>query len=743
MPSYWKRYLAAAKAARQKLARRVALSKRERERLEQLKDESSVEAHVIAIDKILEHSDWIEEAWNPERSLSEQWEPRKSIDDKQKTGDHEHFDMVWTAVRCIVGGKSSSPYAERQARRQFSRAHAKSVHGDVGSTLAVVAKYLKQIDDELAPDFAQFVVNLALFDFRTAGGGRARKISNWLRIRSTGTLDEIGYLRPFDEGLPYAVDTLLAKCRSSVLNIRTSPSKTRDLSRGLCSYTARRYVAPTRFTATFPVILTGNKIERLPTARENVLTYVDPQFTLEDRDTGSVVKYAFMGSFGFAEPSYTTWAMEDEYAGTRLSLGAYSLNPVYLAHLTKLAKTAALTLKLKGYGRYGSVGLRHLAALTKVAETYGHKLSFIWALDMVRIAKALTKAAQKQATSKQQAGLVDFFTFVAGKIDRRHTKLNKVLRSTLDELTSFEYIWVQESALWELAFLAASCLSLPEMFDALGRLSTRPQTSVSLAENIHERVRIRVSVVDSCVYHRLYGPSGTAAATTLCKTLGKQGFTIFGIVASQETLNTFKPYFEFYQPGFLGVGEVGGFNLEISKPKGTQLWVNLSDDLHGYLLEQGCPHDKAGAVIASLLVDYVESLKVGVEVLLVIDFTKFGSDMPNTVLLPLLAALENSILGQDWCAGVVFLRSTLKYNTGPLDRYQAGEVLVRATGCGVSLIPALADALGQYFSKGADFTNGKKWALNGHYISMMKKVYLLSEFITTRRWELYATTWKS
>ena len=742
MPSYWKRYLAASKRARRTLGRRVALSKQEREELESLKADSPVQDHVVAINNILKRSDWIEKtAWNPARSLSSQWEPRKSIDDKKKTGDQEHFGMIWTAHLYIAAGNQLSFYAEGQARRSFSRKQVKSVYDDVESTLGVISELLEEIDTALDPDFAQFAVNLALFDFRTAGGGRARKISNWLRITSTGNFDEIGYLRPFDEGLPYAVASLLKTCRSSPLSIRTASNKTRDLRCGLCSYTSRRYVAPTRFTATFPLILAGNKIARQPTARENQLTYVDPQFTDENRDTRSVIKYAFMGSFGFAEPSYTTWDAEDEYAGTRLSLGAYSLNPIYLGHLTKLARIAAS--KLKGYSGYGSVGLRHLEALTEVAKIYGHKLSFLWALDLARIAKALAKAAQNQATIKDQTGLVDFFAFVLGKINRRYTKLNQVLRGTLDELTSFEYIWVQESALWELAFLAASCLNLPEIFSALSRLTQRPQTSVSLNESILEKVRVHVGTVKSCVYRRLYGPSGTAAAFKLYETLGKQGFTLFGIESNIPTLNTFKPYFEFYQPGFLGVSEVGGFNKSISKPTGTQLWVNLSDDLHAYLLELACTHDKAGAAIGSFLARYVESLKITGKVLLVIDFTKFGSDMPNTVLLPLLATLEDTIATFDWCAGVVFLRSTLKYNTGPLDRYQAGELLVRATGPGVQLIPALANALGQYFANGAQFTSGKQWALNGHYISMMKKVYLLSEFITTRRWELYATTWKS
>ncbi len=740
MCSLWKQYLSAAKSARRKLDRNIALSEQERHHLESIKRQTWVADHVVAIQNILARSDLIENAWNPTRSLSPSWQPRPSIDDKQKTGDQEHFGLIWMAHRCIVSSQALSPYAEREARRKFSREQALAAPGDIGSVLEVVGSLLEEIVRVSSPAFSQFAVNLALFNFRTAGGGRARKISNWLRLSKAGALDDIGYLRPFEDGLPYVVHKLLQQCHSGSASVSVTVTGTRSLSRGLCSYTSQRYVPPTRFTATFPLILAGNQIARLPSGRQNALTYVDPKFQNLERDSASPIKYAFMGSFGFAEPSYTTWEKEHEYAGTRLSLGAYSLNPRYLSHLCQLAKMA--NRELPGYRRYGSVGLTHLDALRAVTQKHGHKLALIWATDMVRIATVLAEAAARKAGTMEQAGLVKFFTFVKHAIKRRHTKLMTIQRHTLDEPTSFEYIWVQESALWELAFLAVSCLSLAELFSALGRVSRRLQTSVTLNESIHEKVRVDVRIGRSCTFHRLYGPSGTAAATQLFETLGKLKYTVHGIESNPTTLNTFKPYFEFYQPGFLGVGEVAEFNSKIGGARGTQLWINLSDDLHAYLLDQKCVHDRAGAAVAALLCTHVKPLGIRGPVVLVIDFTKFAGDMSNPVLLPLLASLEDELRAYEWCKGVVFLRSTLKYNTGPLDRYQAGEILVRNTGNFAELPRQLAESLSQYFVKGAAYTEGKQWALNGHYISMMKKLYLVSEFIGGRRWELYSACWK-
>ncbi len=258
--------------------------------------------------------------------------------------------------------------------------------------------------------------------------------------------------------------------------------------------------------------------------------------------------------------------------------------------------------------------------------------------------------------------------------------------------------------------------------------------------SIRESVRNIPTNDVPCTLNRIYAPSGTSAATEVYETLLKLGFVPRGIKPSKKTLTQFTPYFEFYlgAEAFLFEGTAKKRSGTIQKVTGTQIWLNLSDSLHGYILEKKVEPANVGLAIAGLLKDHIQCDTVS---LLVIDYTKFGGEMPNGILYPMLAQLARVLTHADMTSYVVFLRSNLKYNTGPLDRYQAGEILVYGNGP-ENFLGLLTEAAQKYFLTGhPDMPESNRWGLCDEYISLMKKVYLMSDAISSWRWSEYAKLW--
>lgn len=685
------------------------------------------------------------------------WVPKKGIDDKQKTGNQEHLEIIWYAHWCILKGRDEdaelvhdTALAKLIAAYEDKRQQTPSDGGsdDFKEEVAQLTAQIKKVRDALADtiatkiediratlgaDYEDFVVNLVLFDFRTAGGGRARKIADWYRSQPGGTLRLDGYLRPFEEPLLFALATMLGGTVSTTPALANgSENVPFSAWQGL-----RRYIPPSRFTVTFPLTLKGST--------------GNPKVFAPSKQS----QYAFMGSFGFAEPSYSTWGEEEEYAGTRLSLGAYSLSPDYLEHLLKLMKetVAKGSQHRKGFEDYGGAQRHHVKALLDVARGGGHGLALTWAHQMVELARGLVGAALA-GPARSQEGLTRFLTFAAAKIERRAQKLAALAAS--EDLASFEYIWVQEASLWELAFLGASCLSTEGLRDALLALVPKLgawNPAVGSSEMLlHEQLTGIPTGSAQYVFDRVYGPSGSSAAKGLYDALAENGFAPHGFTPSKENLDQFTPYFEFYQGGFLGDEDAEKTKQGIALPAGLQLWLNLSESLHSALMKERVKYSDAGKRIAGMVSRYRQALKLdpkleALPVLLVVDFTKFGGEMPNSVLYPILAQLAQ-VLKQGGVLDVVFLRSNLKYNTGTLDRYQSGEVLfpsVRGESDPTAQrnIAALKKHMRAYFTVGnPDFSgDAASWALCGRYVALMKKAYLLSDAISSWRWPAYAALW--
>jgi hypothetical protein len=685
------------------------------------------------------------------------WVPKASIEEKKKTGDVEQLRILWDAYTSVTRPERSLKGEEAIGERKVfsSSDHLEELSGELeslsgvmmsktretglkkaGESLKKVRDMLKEISVKLGTGCTQFVINLALFDFRTAAGGRARKSTSALRQGA----DE-HYARPFENDLPLYVSVLL----TAVQGART-PGSTSGSGIVLVPKD-KPYIPPTRFTATFPLALKGIK--------DGAQTLRAP--SIPDKDPGSSsIQYAFMGSFGFAEPGYCTWEAGDrsEYPGTRLSLGAYSLNPAYLEDLLSLMGNMSTTER-GASAQYGTVGQEHVQALLKkFAGGKGPELAIAWTLQLVDAARALVSEALLK--SQVRAPLLRrFFKLMLHKIDVREEKLKEIQkRGALSKATLFEYIWVFEATLWELAFLGASLLTPGEMVVALQQqpcfkpwLPSVGLSEVSLVETVclgHEQT-----------FERIYFPSGTAAAEGVYEALWALGYGPLPLKVDPTKLSTFTPYFEFYQQksSMLSPEEVGG-RLEKGKGsrrtdfEGTQVWLNLSDGLHSLFVEKRPRLTEVGMELARLLSAYVGTLcqdretedkvstKLGLKLTklcLVIDYTKFAGDMPNERLYPVLAQLRDALMLLHGVSEVLFLRSNLKYNTGSLDRYQSGEVLAEPKS-----------AVGKVLSVAStnSFSGASEWMLHGEYIPLMKKMYLLSDAIGFAHWKAYSQLWK-
>ncbi|MFE8603268.1 hypothetical protein [Archangium violaceum] len=685
------------------------------------------------------------------------WEPRSDIEKKEKTGDLEQIRIL-RAAHLSVSESAKNLLTSHQAIKDTSSRIAASLKkleeidielvdiGKIQSTaqklqgMQDLQKMLEDISKKLGVGHNQFVVNLALFDFRTTGGGRARKSTTLLK---TGA--DTHYARPFSGSLPAPVSLLLKAIKQprtpsqSTAQVVITPRK--DL----------KYLPPTRFTASFPLLLSGDK-----NAHKTLRAPRMPGSTSSPASPLSHVKFADLGSFGFAEPGYCTWEKNEssETAGTRLSLGAYVLDTDYLDALLSLMKSLSQTDK-QNYLKYGGVGVEHVKVLRDLfMGSNGPTLAFNWLFQLVDAALALCQEADRHNPL-----LRAFFLHIREKIDARTMKLQELRRKGISKNdTAFDYLWVFESTLWEFLFLGATCLSMRKIVDTLKtqqRLKPFLDTwepSVGLSEGLLvEPVKIGNSTFD-----RFYFPSGTAAADQLYEALWAKAIGPFAMGTNLKQLSTFTPYFEFYQGnGMLNPKELAEkVKTNKDRPKNctaTQIWLNLSDDLHSGFLNKP-DATTVGDQIAKKVLAHLQTLLKSKpasikdftvdysKVYLVIDYTKFASDIPNGYLYPILAQLRDTLKQAGTAQGikeVIFLRSNLKYNTGSLDRYQSGELLMHNNQDTREFATSLAERSRDSFKNDND-----GWTLMNEYIPMMKKVYLLSDAIGFARWGAYTQLWQ-
>lgn len=692
------------------------------------------------------------------------------VDEKGKTGDSEHLDMLTAAYQSMTTTQGLTSGNAKHGRKSYARGLLHQAGGlgnpqelamemnEVLDTprrlggfepkvrpLQQNRKMFAEMAQQLGPQGNQFLINLALYNFRTAAGGRVRKSTDLLRAGS----DE--YARPFESSLPYYVTYLMhdmSPHAKKARRKRAAPSK-------LMPKVDQGYAPTTRFTASFPLKLEHTQGD--PAVLHN------PQIPYDAMPQDHQTKYRFLPSFGFAEPAYTTWDANDrsESAGTRLSLGAYSLNADYLNDLKQLLGRMNAT-DAQNYKKYGGVGADHVQFLLNTFTAQKHSqwndgaaLAIEWSGQLLKtafrlVAKAKSEEVLNNSRSKHLFHLQGFFDYILGKIHQRANKLTFIAQSqgkskSLSQRNLFDHIWMIESSLWEFAFLGSTCLSLAEMTQVLETQFPKWKASIDTSpkEGEEHPLQESVQVGKHNQLSRSYFPSGTAAADILHKILLQMGYSTYPFRADKKALSTFTPYFEFYQQStsFLSPESVKS-EAVAGKRKGGQLWINLSDSLHTDLL-MSANLKESGFRIARQILGFVKHTRekfndLDAPIVLVIDYTKFSGDMPNNRLYPILMQIQNWLskaLGSQLHA-ILFLRSNLKFNTGVLDRYQSGEILAHQSNA-LHLDAQLETGAKDSFKQGG--AAQKIWNLHGEYIPMMKKTYLLSDAIATGRWDKYAT----
>ncbi|RKI62949.1 hypothetical protein D7X55_21525 [Corallococcus sp. AB049A] len=572
-----------------------------------------------------------------------------------------------------------------------------------------------------ASDGLQFIVNLCLVNYRTAQGGRLRKSTSLPRSAN----GEGEYMRPFVDALPPYVAFLLSPLLSKGLSILaptvldTVPGEIKYSTSALPKDSAR-YHPPSRFTASFLASAT------------------------ERKDFAS--HYEELGSFGFAEPSFGHWSEGfggGEHAGTRVSLGAYSLNPDYLEEVSKRLEHSYSHQEGKSvYKNYGGARPKHLQYLKSrfgASQTGGPlppglELSLAWIQVLQEIALAVVERAQHQDGSVRP-----FFSRIAEKIAKRGEKLAFVLQQGSGLLSEdgmkvtelFDKVWILESTLWEFMLLGAAFVPIADLIELVRqrRLTPAVAPTPNLTEDIH--------LGEAPTFTRVFFPTGTAAALGLQEHLLEKKCPHLKENFAKSELNPFKPYFEFYIPGNEpreNDVQDSAFLFNPSKPSEGRraVWVNLSESLHSKLL--GKQMQEVGTLIADKLRQYLGSLplKSDEPVVVVADFTRFSGEMPNTVVYRILADLTRALSESKTCE-IVFLRSNLKYNSGSLDRYQSGEVLI-PPGTAAWFVPQELEQKAQEVFNDTE----TYWSLFGQYIPLMRKTYLLSDYVSQARWREYA-----
>lgn len=705
----------------------------------------------------------------------------KPIEEKSKTGDQEQIGLLWAAAAAFDRYLKRDNDALQtdtdvtlaldhdsmlQLRKVFARAASSSfteknssipqqvqIQSDFDNNLhtywslwekdsykPALANLLwlmvKKLNTTLVNQTA-FVTNLVMLDYRTTHGSRLRKETNTLK--KPHNIDEVDeYFRPFECAFP-AYNGFLLSAVSTFVPPTTNSDE--DPCSPLDAAPDVGYVAPTRFTASFPK------------------SYDEVRKTfVRVGNKGLDQSYAFLGSFGFSEPGYCCWEAGDtsEYDGTRLSLGAYSLNPQFLAGL--LGMLRGMDKKTAdNYAKYGGVSMAHVQQLNALfsQKSNGYKLTTDWVADMCLVSDKLVEAA---GTAINQQGTTAFTAFIRDKIQKRLDKVDEVRKPvpvgltrtklTDDSMLLFDKLWVLESTLWEYALIGASGLSLQNLKASLLDVDGGWQPSLFVsdsADTVADSWLQDKVLCNEMLMTRTLFPSGSAAAVTLNKVL-KDSCNIpeLKVKVDRNALSTFTPYFEFYQQD---TSILNPKSSQVSKSDVVQFWVNLSDDLHGKLLD--IKQNAVAAQLADWLVGYVTQVQTATDkelafnkVVLVIDFTKFSSDFPGQVVYPMLLELSQILTEghDDLVQSVVLLRSNLKYNTGSIDRYQSGEVLVSGDS-NSTLNQSLQQAASNSFT--SDEQDYAPWSMQNHYIPLMKRLYLLADFILYRRWQVYVTLYTS
>jgi len=513
------------------------------------------------------------------------------------------------------------------------------------------------------PKYQQLAINLALHNHKTSLGGKRSQ------FRFTG--HKTHYQRPFQDPVPGKILRMLRDIKTEEgegekyegQNKKGVPEAKYSLTESL--------LTPTRFAVTLPL--------HEPDLKERIQNS-------EHKELGKFLdSFSEIGSFGFSERSKTTWKAEvGEKGGTRLSLGD-GISEEMFVHLKQLI--SLVQDEINDYVAFGSpnqdVLKVHAVSKEQLTERRKGHLSDIKKL-ILDLKKLLGKGHQ------------DILYIL-----NRHRKVFG------EEESESQNFIVRESDLWEELIHVSTLLSESTITALIGEKHYHQLNDDKTTE--------KINVGDQKIKRHLF-PSGSKAAEELYEHLEGEETNV---KQTKGNLTTYTPYFEFYieDHSLLTKGAV-------PEDKEMQAWINISESAHEFFLTKSM---KDGVLaLSQSIIHHVDKFNRNDKPLkLVIDYTKFSSDLPKVEIYPLLTDLRNTLVADKLISSVYYLKSTLKYNTGALERYQAGEVLSYEDDSS-----KLEERATESF-KEQDGTTGS--ALNDHYIDLMRKVDVLSDQILTLR----------
>lgn len=528
---------------------------------------------------------------------------------------------------------------------------------------------------EKYPQYQQLAINLVLHNYRTSLGGKRPQ------FRFTGHTG--AYNRPFADPLSGKMMRVIRTIKSANKTPHYPQQEEGTTETTIPSVTyavPEKYVPPSKFAVTLP-INEGELQRRIEQSTNSELkTFID--------------SFSDIGSFGFSERSKTSWnTAVGETDGTRLSLGEGISTSMYV-HLENLLKLIN-DEEMKVYENYGSPGLNVLKAHA-VDES---QLK-------VRRANHLSEMENLIVTLKKFVGLGH--EKILGILNKHRKSIEKGEESEHDNFI------IRESDLWEELVHVSTLLSELNINKALGQRHYSKLNESKTTEYID---------VDGAIMKRHLFSSGTAAAGDLYDYLGGKDTNV---KQGKGRLNTYTPYFEFYVSDESLLTEGGSPD----KPN-MQVWINLSENAHDlFFKDDGVLEMKDGvSKLAESILKYVGVLGGNQSSLkLVIDYTKFSSDLPKGEIYPFLTELKNKLISADLISSVYYLKSGLKYNTGAIERYQSGEVLSYDEEKNT---PTLETRAIESFKEDPLISSGS--ALHGHYIELMRKVDVLADHLLTLR----------
>jgi hypothetical protein len=468
--------------------------------------------------------------------------------------------------------------------------------------------------------------------------------------------------------------------------------------------------------------------------------------------------YREIGSFGFNEPSFTCWPDEPgttDTAGTRLSPGSRVFCVPYIEGIVTLVEELKDVEEVATYKNYGSPYLEHLRTMQVLAEAKGRDLEIKDVQTTLGVAVALVERLRAVSNDTH---LESFAVHLLSKIEIRRNKIALLEKmefgtkitgekpveevvihagdGTLTPALFFERLGVFESTLWEYAMLVASYLSWADVMQTLRDVIPNWVPVMNPDDPTNGRFAGDIVEIGLTRPQRVFFPSGYRAAEVLYEFLLKNKFKPLKVPIGREKLNEYKPYFEFYQNTGFMLHTENENTVGAQSQEQLQIWLNLSDSLHWRM--SGKPLGECAIMIAEDILKILqEPLEVKRPTALVLDYTKICSNIPSSALYVLMSEIALQLLKSELIPHIWFLRSNLKYNTGCLDRYQCGEVLLFNGGGPIDPAALVADAAESFEASEDKDPLKAKWSLKGYYLPLMHRTRLLADAITAAKWEAY------